>query len=137
MKRSDWFGLWNNNENSYMISQPIKIESIKDFVDNDNFRLIVKKNKFYQKGSNKPYYCFAIGNCKDSAYNLITSKEMNKNSFMDELKEMDEEQLVQLIEEVTSKRLFTYTECQKIKRGACLDGQRGYDVGDLLIEDYV
>ena len=43
MKRSDWFGLWNNNENSYMISQPIKIESIKDFVDNDNFRLIVKK----------------------------------------------------------------------------------------------
>ena len=62
---------------------------------------------------------------------------MNKNSFIDELKEMDEEQLVQLIEEVTSKRLFTYTECQEIKRGACLDGQRGYDVGDLLIEDYV
>ena len=32
MKRSDWFGLWNNNENSYMISQPIKIDKAIDYI---------------------------------------------------------------------------------------------------------
>lgn len=49
MKRSSWFGLWNNNDKKYMISQTIKINDIKKFVENDNFRIIVKKNKYYKK----------------------------------------------------------------------------------------
>ena len=43
VKRSKWFGLWNNSEKHYMISQPIEINSIKEFTDSDKFRLIIKK----------------------------------------------------------------------------------------------
>lgn len=101
-KRSKWFGLWNNSEGHYMISQPIKIDEIKKFVDNDSFRLIIKKNKFYKKGENKPFYCFAIGNVYSSAKNKITSKEMQYNDIdsyyknkIEEIKEFIENENVE------------------------------------------
>lgn len=81
MTRSKWFGLWNNSEEHYMISQPIKLDEIKKFVNDDSFRLIIKKNKFYEKGGNKPFYCFAIGDVYSSANNKITSKDMQYNDI--------------------------------------------------------
>ena len=32
---------------------------------------------------------------------------------------------------------YTYEEVQAVKRGACLDGQQGYEPGDLLVSDYL
>lgn len=94
MKRSKWFGLWNNNEDHYMVSQPLEIDSIKEFVEGEYFRLIVKKNKYYEKGGNRPYYCFSIGNCKGAANNKITSYDMQY---------FDCEELEERIEELENK----------------------------------
>ena len=32
---------------------------------------------------------------------------------------------------------YTYAEVEEVKYGACMDGQRGYYPGDLLVSDYV
>ena len=137
MKRSSWFGLWNNNDKKYMISQTIKINDIKKFVENDNFRIIVKKNKYYKKNSGRPYYCFSIGNCYESSNAEITYKEMQNNDFDEKLKNMSAKEIRDFIEEEYGIKLYTYEECRIIKNGACTDGQRGYSGSDLLVEDYV
>ena len=136
-KRSKWFGLWNNQIGHYMISQPIQIDSIKEFTESDNFRLIIKKNKYYSKDSNKPYYCFAIGNCYESANNSITSYDMQYILEEANLLELDEDELVEKINEITGIRLYTQDEVRKVKYGAAEDGKRGYDGSDILIEDYI
>ena len=33
--------------------------------------------------------------------------------------------------------LYTREQVERVKYGACRDGQDGYDAGDLLIEDYI
>lgn len=138
MKRSKWFGLWNNSENHYMVSQPIKIDDLKDFTESDSFRLILKKNKFYEKDGNRPYYNFAIGNCWGSAYNKITSKDMQYNdleSVKEELEEMSEEEICDFIEENFDIKLFTYNDVRKVMHEANYDGTRGYT--DIIVEDYI
>ena len=79
--RSKWFGLWKNDDKHYMISQPIEKESL-----NDTFRIIIKKNKFYTKDSNRPNYCFAIGSDYSSADNTISGSDLWYYNF-DDLKE--------------------------------------------------
>lgn len=42
------------------------------------------------------------------------------------------------IEDFTSENdLYTRTQVQKVKDGACYDGRNGLDEGDCLIEDYI
>lgn len=139
VKRSKWFGLWNNSEKHYMISQPIEINSIKEFTDSDKFRLIIKKNKFYEKGGNKPYYCFAIGNCFESANNTITSKEMQyEECIVNEeniLEGMNKFQLKDYILEKYGIKLYTYEDVRKAIHGANYDGANGYT--DIIVEDYL
>lgn len=137
MKRSKWFGLWNNSENHYMISQPINIDEIREFTESESFRLILKRNKHYMKDGNRPYYVFAIGNCYNSAYKTITSEDMQYSDLVSNIKEMSEDELVKFIEKVNGTRLFTYEEVRTVKNGACEDGRCGYSGGDLLVEDYV
>ena len=136
-KRSKWFGLWNNQIGHYMISQPIQIDSIKEFTESDSFRLILKKNKYYIRDGNRPYYCFAIGNCYESSNNSITSYDMQYTLEKENLLDLDEEELVNSINELTGIRLYTQEEVRKVKYGAAEDGKRGYDGSDLLIEDYI
>lgn len=136
MKRSKWFGLWNNSKEHYMISQPIKLEEIKQFVDDDSFRIIVKKNKFYEKDGTRPYYNFAIGNCYASAYNKITSKKMQYDDLEEEIKNMSDVEIRNWLWQ-KGKRLYTTDEAQYIMHRSLEDGNRGYHVGDTLIDDYV
>ena len=53
------------------------------------------------------------------------------------LLDLDEEELVNSINELTGIRLYTQEEVRKVKYGAAEDGKRGYDGSDLLIEDYI
>ena len=135
MKRSKWFGLWNNSEKHYMLSQPIKIDDIKEFVDNDVFRLIVKKNKYYQKNSNRPYCNFAIGNVYSSAINTISSYDMQYEYLNDELNDMSEDEMRDYIEENYDIKLYTYEELRKVMREANYDGTCGYT--DIIVDDYI
>lgn len=135
MKRSKWFGLWNNDEKHYMVSQPIKIDDLKDFTESDNFRLILKKNKYYEKNTNRPYYNFAIGNCYASANNQITSKDMQYDDLDDELSEMSEYEIRDYILEKYDIKLFTYEEVREVMREANYDGTQ--HITDIILEDYI
>lgn len=135
MKRSKWFGLWNNSDKHYMVSQPINIESLKDFIESDNFRLIVKKNKYYEKESNRPYYNFAIGNCYGSANKEITSKDMQYDDLDDKLNEMSEYEIRNYILEKYDIKLYTYDEIKKVMHEANYDGEQGFT--DIILEDYI
>ena len=135
--RSSWFGLWNNNEKHYAVSSSININDIKKFINNDTFRIILKKNKFYKKDTNRPLYCFAIGNTFDSANSEISYKEMRCNYLEKQLCSFNDEQMAEFIEENYGIRLFTYSECKRIMNGALADGHSGYSYGDTLIEDYL
>lgn len=135
MKRSKWFGLWNNDEKHYMVSQPINIEELKTFIDNDNFRLIIKKNKYYKKDSNRPYYNFAIGDTYGSSTNAITSEDMQYDNLLDNLEEMSEYEICDFIEENYGIRLFTYSKVQEVMHEANYDGTQGYT--DIILEDYI
>lgn len=134
MKRSKWFGLWNNSEKHFMVSQPINIDSLKDFTESDKFRLIVKKNKYYEKDGNRPYYNFAIGNCYESASNEITSRDMQYWDLDDELSEMSEEEMRNYISENYGIELYTYDELRKVMHEANYDGTQG--ITDIILEDY-
>ena len=135
MKRSKWYGLWNNSEKHFMVSQPINIDSLKDFTESDSFRLIVKKNKYYEKGGNRPYYNFAIGNCYESANNEITSKDMQYDDLDDELSEMSEYEIRNYILEKYDIKLFTYEEVREVMHEANYDGTQ--HITDIILEDYI
>lgn len=135
MKRSKWYGLWNNSEKHFMVSQPISIDSLKDFTESDSFRLIIKKNKYYEKDSNRPYYNFAIGNCYESASNEITSKDMQYDDLDNELSEMSEYEIRDYILEKYDIKLFTYEEVRKVMHEANYDGTQ--HITDIILEDYI
>lgn len=135
MKRSKWYGLWNNSEKHFMVSQPINIDSLKDFTESDSFRLIIKKNKYYEKDSNRPYYNFAIGNCYESASNEITSKDMQYDDLDNELSEMSEYEIRDYILEKYDIKLFTYEEVREVMHEANYDGTQ--HITDIILEDYI
>ena len=118
-----------------MVSQPINIDSLKDFTESDSFRLIVKKNKYYEKGGNRPYYNFAIGNCYESANNEITSKDMQYDDLDDELSEMSEYEIRNYILEKYDIKLFTYEEVREVMHEANYDGTQ--HITDIILEDYI
>ena len=135
VKRSKWNGLWNNSEEHYMISQPIDIESLKDFTESDSFRLIIKKYKYYEKGGNKPYYCFAIGNVYASATNKITSKNLQYSDY-NELEEIENStEMAEYIRKNFGIKLYTIDEVKKVMWGANEDGYNHFT--DIMIEDYI
>ena len=54
---------------------------------------------------------------------------------MDELKNMEIEEIVDLIYELTGNRLYTRDEVKRVMAGVTRSVQRGYT--DNLIEDYI
>ena len=51
-QKTDWVGLWKDEDNKMYISPSVNLKPFKDF--KGNVRVIVRKNKFYTKGSNRP-----------------------------------------------------------------------------------
>lgn len=146
MIRSKWNGLWRNDESHYAVSYPIDIDSLKEFVPEGQFRIIVKENKLYRQGTNRPRYVFAFGDSWSASDKTITSKDMqyddliNKTTIADWFEAYLEEHdgdVTDLLEELTGERFYTEYEVRKCINGAAYDGARGYDGYDLLISDYV
>ncbi len=144
--RSKWNGLWKNDDKHYMCSQAIDVESIKEFSSAGKVRILVKQNKDYRKGTNRPQYCFAFADNYGASTNEISSRELQYNDRISqaELKELFQVlfedydgDLTDLIEELTDERLYTSEEVRRCIHGAARDGSRGYDGYDLLIQDYI
>lgn len=124
-----WMGLWWNPNTNHFASSAINLSDLRKF--KGKVRIIVRKNKFYNGGeNNRPNYCFSIRDANaesDAAFEVKEIEEKNRYDFTDtELEEICEKY-----------SLYTREQVERVKHGACRDGQSGYSGGDLLIEDYI
>lgn len=62
MKRSNWMGLWYDPSTYSYKSAPINLSDLKEF--NGSVRIIARKNKYYDKDSNRPNMVFMIADAK-------------------------------------------------------------------------
>lgn len=116
-KRTSWEGLWWHPESGYFSSAAINLADLRKF--KGIVRLYVRKNRAFEKGTNRPNYVFSIMDANsESAYDL-------------EIEDVD------VGEEQEEERTYTREEVERVMHGACRDGQQGYSPYDLLVEDYV
>lgn len=129
-KQTNWVGLWYHPEYGGYSSAVISLAELRKF--KGMVRVYVRKNKFYKGGTNgRPNYNFCI---KDA--NSKTFVELEVEDEPEELKCAKEDENGEWYTN-EGERLYTESEVEEVKAGACYDGQRGYYPGDLLISDYV
>ena len=121
-KSTSWAGLWWHPEYNGFSSDAISLANLREF--KGNVRLYVRKNKFFNGGENgRPNYTFCLRDANSKTFNLLEIEDID----LEDAEEDEEEE----------ERLYTRSEMEAVKRGACIDGQRGYEPSDLLIEDYI
>lgn len=127
-KETKWEGLWYNPEWHSYSSAVINLSALKEF--KGQVRLVVRKNRFYNKGeNNRPNYIFSIKDSQLSEFKDIEVKEAEENRKP----YYDEREDAYYTED--GERLFTKSEVIKVMDGANYDGLRGYD--DILVSDYI
>ncbi len=99
-KQIGWGGLWWHPENQYFSSQVININELKKF-DSD-VKIIIKKNKYYDRDKKRPNYSFCIREAKEK--NNI-NKEKNTKTSDRELSSFSTDDLLKEI-----KRRIEYAE---------------------------
>lgn len=126
-KQTSWCGLWWHPENASYSSASISLGALKKF--KGNVRMIVKKNRFYNKGMHhRPNYVFMLVDAKSKRFeNISIIDEENRTPYESDGNYYDE----------NGKRLYTYHEVQYAINRAAEDGQRGYGSGDNIVEDYL
>lgn len=94
--KSEYIGLWEK-ENQWFISQPITKKQLLEMPK--KFRLVMRRNYYYKKGTNRPKYVFTFTDAED----VEEVKEIKiKNSMLEEQEEIIE-QLVDTLNEVAEK----------------------------------
>lgn len=117
-KSTSWAGLWWHPEYNAFSSEAINLSNLREF--KGNVRLYVRKNKYYNGGeNNRPNYNFCLRDANGEVFNLLDVVDIEEDTAEE------------------TEKLYTREELEAVKRGACLDGQRGYEPSDLLIEDYI
>lgn len=125
-KQTNWLGLWHHPEYNGFSSAAIDLSALRDF--KGLVRLYVRKNKFYEKGSNKPNYCFCLKDANSPTFTSIgVVEDGTKTQYMEDGVYYDEE----------GNRLYTHEEVQYCINRAAEDGRRGYGYGDNLVSDYI
>lgn len=129
--QTSWEGLWYHPEVGGFSSGTIDLSVFKQFKGKVKF--YVRKNKFYNKGSNKPNYVFCIKDCKSptfSEFSIMNDEDADiekSGCYYD-----DENDCYYTSDD---ERLYTYSEVQYAINRASEDGERGYT--DNLVEDYL
>lgn len=80
-KKTNWEGLWYQPGTNFYMSYAINLATLRKF--KGNVRIVMRKNKFFKKGSNCPNYQFCI--C-DSKSKYIHDVSVVSNVFMDTYK---------------------------------------------------
>lgn len=114
-KTTSHIGLWWDHQRNNFKSQVINLAALKAF--KGTVRIVMIKNKFFEKGSNKPNYI---------AY--ITDSESAKPSYLDVVDYDTDDG-----EEVA---VWTRDQVRSIINGAVSDARAGFDAYDILPEDF-
>lgn len=122
--RTNWMGLWYHADTHKYSSATLNLADLRKF--KGNFKMLVCKNRNYVDGGNRPNYVFCL--C-DSNYDTVNPKGF----------EVQEIQIDCETEYQTSdgERLYTRDEVMRCINGAIRDARNGYDVGDVIVEDYI
>ena len=123
-KQTNWEGLWYHPEYCGYSSATIKLSELKKF--KGTVRLYMRKNKFYEKGGNKPNMRFCL---KDA--NSDTFSELSVESEMEYAKMDDDGHFYTK----DGSRLYTHDEVQYAIARSAEDGARGYF--DNIVSDYL
>lgn len=127
-KQSNWVGLWYHPESGGYSSACISLADLRKF--KGNVRVYMRKNKFYERGSNRPNYCFCIKDAHSSTFAEIGVEDDTAERLY------TEEELQDAIRKATED-MYTYSDLERVMNGAVEDGRRGYGVGDVIVEDYI
>ena len=126
-KETGWHGLWYHPENGGFSSETINLSQLKKF--KGTVRLYIRKNKFFEKGSNRPNYCFCIKDADSETFKLLEVTEEKEYAKQDE----DGYWWTS-----SGERLYDRADVQKAINCAAKDGARGYSGwGDNIVEDYL
>lgn len=68
MKRSNWMGLWYDSSTYSYKSAPINLANLREY--KGSIRIIARKNKYYDKDSNRPNMVFMIADAKATDNNV-------------------------------------------------------------------
>jgi len=120
--RTKWQGLWYNPRNYTYTSTVLSLADLRKF--KGNVRIIVRKNKFFEKDTKRPNMIFMLVDAACEKYNPFEIQKV-PNGQSEEYRTIEGE------------RLYTEEEVREVMHGACRDGRNGYNEYDLLIEDYV
>ena len=128
-RQTTWEGLWWHPEYNGYSSGAIDLSELRKF--KGKVRLYVRKNKFYENGSNRPNYCFCLKDSNSPTFTEIgvdfDTTEVDGHPYKEDGCYYTED----------GDRLYTESEVIDCIHGAATDGARGYDGFDLLIGDYV
>lgn len=117
-ERTKWEGLWQQREGVYS-SKTIRKMDIPKYA-----KLIIRYNKYYEKGCNKPRFVYTFAQ-RESA-NAITLK-------------IEKDEYITLVEaeELSNMRCFTDEQLQQLINGiACAVGGES-EYGEWIIDDFV
>lgn len=128
-KQTSWEGLWWHPEYAGFSSATISLAQLREF--KGNVRLYVRKNKFYQRGGDRPNYCFCL---KDSSSPTFTEIGIEDDATKVEGRPYKEDGVYYTED---GERLYTYDEVQYAINCAAEDGQRGYGYGENIVSDYL
>ena len=104
--KTKWLGLWEQEKNGMYAGQVLKKKDIPTYT-----RIVLMKNKFYEKGGNRPrfVYCFT-----------------DSDGY---------EKMIAPVEEEQTVKMYTKDEVYRIIHG--IETEYGLTYGNNLIEDYL
>lgn len=121
--QTPWIGLWYDKSSHGFSSQVISLSDIRKF--KGHIKAYIKKNKFYEEGSQRPNYVMMLKDANsENPLELSVEKSEEKETFT-------REEVVSML-----SGLYSYESVCHVKNGAVDDGNRGYDSGDVCVEDF-
>lgn len=129
-KTTGWIGIWYHPESNSYSSAALNLKVFKDF--KGTVRFYLRKNRFYQKGTNRPNFVLAISDSKAERF-------IQQIEVIDD--EWDREEWRKLYTRNGSyfddgnNRFYSEDEVRTIIDGVIRDVQNGYT--DLIADDYV
>ena len=131
-KQTTWEGLWWHPEYQGFSSAAIDLSQLRKF--KGKVRLYVRRNKFFEKGTNRPNYCFCL---KDSKSPTFTEIEIEDDTTVVDVEDHPYQDEFGCYYTEDGDRLYTYSEVQHAIDCAAADGARGYGPGDNIVSDYL
>lgn len=120
--KTNWLGLWYHKENYLYMSTALNLADLRKF--KGNIRLVVRKNRYYEKDTNRPNMIFCITDANSenpSRFEVIETGEMIDTQYRTS----------------EGERLYTRDEVLDCINGAIIDARNGFGIGDVSPDDYV